>query len=89
MWRNSKEKLKASYIQHIRQKKTQNLINIYSCVQNHVLVLNGESGSGKTETAKHAIDYLAFISSKNEALKTRLNQVRWSILRNKQIGLLV
>ena len=36
--------------------------------------MNGESGSGKTETCKYAIDYIADISCKEPALKVKLMQ---------------
>ncbi len=36
-----------------------------------MLVINGESGSGKTEMAKHAIDYLAFVSSNDSSMSLR------------------
>ncbi len=39
------------------------------------MVLNGDSGSGKTEISKYAIDYLTKISCKNEKLRTKIMQV--------------
>jgi ABC-type oligopeptide transport system ATPase subunit len=42
------------------------------------MVMIGESGSGKTETCKYAIEYFTNTSCKNEILKTKINQVLFS-----------
>lgn len=43
-----------------------------SRLQDHCIVLNGESGSGKTETYKHAIEYFAKTTCPNETLRSRI-----------------
>lgn len=40
-----------------------------------MIVVNGESGSGKTETSKHAIDFIAKVSSKNDAIRKKIEIV--------------
>ena len=44
--------------------------------RDNIIVLNGESGSGKTETFKYAIDFLTKISCKNDQLRTKIFQVK-------------
>ncbi|CAF0706559.1 unnamed protein product [Brachionus calyciflorus] len=42
--------------------------------RDNIIVLNGESGSGKTETFKYAIDFFSKISCKNEILRNKISQ---------------
>lgn len=44
--------------------------------RDNLIVLNGESGSGKTETFKYAIDFLTKISCKNDQMRTKILQVK-------------
>ncbi len=45
-----------------------------------MIVVNGESGSGKTETSKHAIDFIAKVSSKNETIRKKLEIVIYIVI---------
>jgi myosin heavy subunit len=44
--------------------------------RDHMLVLSGESGSGKTETFKYALDFFAKMTCKKESMKNRLLMVK-------------
>jgi myosin heavy subunit len=44
-------------------------------LRNYVMVLNGDSGSGKSEISKYAIDYFTKLSCKNEKLRNKIMQV--------------
>jgi myosin heavy subunit len=49
-------------------------------LRNYVMVLNGDSGSGKSELSKYAIDYFTKISCKNEKLRHKIMQVSGNYL---------
>ena len=44
-------------------------------LKNHVRVISGDSGSGKTETFKYAVKYFTKATSKNEILTKNINEV--------------
>ncbi len=39
------------------------------------MVINGESGSGKTETFKYAVEFLTKVNSKNDSLSFKIIEV--------------
>ncbi len=41
-----------------------------------MLVLSGESGSGKTELAKYAIDFFVSVSPQSGSFQTKIQMVR-------------
>lgn len=46
----------------------------YFTLKNHVIVLNGESGSGKSETCKYLMEYFTNIKCNNDSFKLKLLQ---------------
>lgn len=47
--------------------------------RDNIIILNGESGSGKTETLKYAIDFFTKMTCRNETLRIKIHQVINSI----------
>lgn len=43
--------------------------------RDNTIVLNGESGSGKTESFKYAVDFFTKMTCRNDTLRNKINQV--------------
>lgn len=68
----SKSMCRSSQDPHLYWTCSEVYRNAWERLKDHCIVLNGESGSGKTETFKQAIEYYAKTSCQNELLRNRM-----------------
>lgn len=47
--------------------------------RDNIIILNGESGSGKTETLKYTIDFFTKMTCPKDTLRVKIHQVSFSI----------
>jgi len=72
--RYSKNRCRSTQSPHLYWTCNNMYRNCLESQRSHVMVFNGESGSGKTEQFKHAVEYLTRLSTNNETLLLNINR---------------